>query len=177
MTDLSREDVQQILDLIEKSEFDYFELQSGDLKLTVSKTGMPHPGQAVAPPSAPAAPSVAAPANAPASPPPAPAVAAQPPASSSAAVEPARAAGTIPVKAPMVGTFFGQSEPGAPPYVEIGSHVERDTTMGLIEVMKVFTAVFPPVSGTVEAILTKNAEFVEFGQDLFLIRPDDPASA
>jgi biotin carboxyl carrier protein len=72
----------------------------------------------------------------------------------------------------MVGTFYAQSEPGAPPYVQLGSTVDEDTTMGLIEVMKVFNAIRAGARGTVAEILVQNAQFVEFGQPLFLIRPE-----
>jgi acetyl-CoA carboxylase biotin carboxyl carrier protein len=82
----------------------------------------------------------------------------------------------VPVKAPMVGTFYAQPEPGAPPYVAVGSHVDEDTTMGLVEVMKVFNAVRAGASGTVAEILVQNAQFVEFGQTLFFIKPDEPTA-
>ncbi|MPZ88896.1 MAG: acetyl-CoA carboxylase biotin carboxyl carrier protein, partial [Nitriliruptorales bacterium] len=64
---------------------------------------------------------------------------------------------------------------GAPPYVEVGSQVDPDTTMGLIEVMKVFTSVVAGVGGEVVRVLVGNDEFVEFCQPLFLIRPESPA--
>ncbi len=175
MTELSRQDVQQILELIEKSQFDYFELQSGDLKLTVSKTGLPVGSLSMAVPAPHAAPATTG--RAPAVPPAPPAPAATTPsAPPTRSLEAARAEGLVPVPAPMVGTFYAQSEPGAPPYVQVGAPVGPESTLGLIEVMKVFNAVHPGVSGTVAEILVKNAEFVEFGQTLFLVRPDAAAA-
>lgn len=169
--DLTEDDVLEILKLIEQSEFDYFQLEQGDLKLTVAKNGYvptaetaaasPPPSPAVAPPSQPvpepaaaASTTTAAPASAPE---PAPAAAAE--------------EGLVPVAAPMVGTFYAAPSPEDPPYVTVGAQVEAGATLGLIEVMKVFTAIKTEVAGTVEQILVKNAQFVEYGQILFRIRP------
>lgn len=188
MTELTREDVLQILDIIDKSHFDFFELKMGDLKVTVSKTGLSREmlaalspnAQTTAQPVSQAPTPAPVPATAPApqpAPAPAPALAGSQAATAPAAApRPAApdlaAQGLVPVKAPMVGTFYAQPEPGAPPYVQVGSRVEEDTTMGLIEVMKVFNAVRAGVRGVVEQILVQNAQFVEFGQPLFLVRPD-----
>ena len=174
MADLTSDDVLKILDIIDKSEFDFFALEMGDLKVTVSKTGaglqvssLQPAGASVAasptPQPTPPAPSIEPPASAPAAAPTAPAA---PP-----TAEAIREAGLVPVHAPMVGTFYAQPEPGAQPYVQVGSVVEESTTMGLIEVMKVFNAIQPPVRGVVAEILARNGQFVEFGQALFLIRP------
>jgi acetyl-CoA carboxylase biotin carboxyl carrier protein len=78
----------------------------------------------------------------------------------------------VPVLAPMVGVFYRAPEPGAAPYVEIGDHVESDQQVGIIEVMKVFTAVSAGVSGIVTDILVGNESFVEFNSELMLIAPD-----
>jgi acetyl-CoA carboxylase biotin carboxyl carrier protein len=173
VTDLTREDVQQILDLIDKAQYDYFELQDGDLRLIVNRTGLPMPGLAgsgpVAPPPGPTPASPSPPVSASGSPPtlPAsPAAATQPPAP--AVVD---RAGLVAVNAPMVGTFYAQPEPGAPPFVQVGSQVDEETTMGLIEAMKVFTAVRAGARGTVAEIVVRDTEFVEFGRPLFYVRP------
>lgn len=84
-------------------------------------------------------------------------------------------ADAVEIKAPVVGVFYRQSEPGAPPYVEVGSKVEKGDTVGLLEVMKMFTSVTSPASGTVEAILAENNEFVEFDQPLMLIKAETTA--
>jgi len=73
----------------------------------------------------------------------------------------------------MVGIYYAQPEPGAPAYVQVGSRVEEDTMAGLIEVMKVFTPVHAGTRGVVAHILVQNAQFVEFGQTLLLIKPDE----
>jgi acetyl-CoA carboxylase biotin carboxyl carrier protein len=173
VTDLTREDVQQILDLIDKAQYDYFELQDGDLRLIVNRTGLPMPGLVGSGPVAPA------PGPAPVSPSPPPSAAASAPtlpAAPPAATPPpipaaADRAGLVAVNAPMVGTFYAQPEPGAPPFVQVGAQVDDETTMGLIEAMKVFTAVRAGVRGTVAEIVVRDTEFVEFGRPLFYVRP------
>ena len=77
------------------------------------------------------------------------------------------------IAAPMVGTFYRSPEPGADPFVELGARVEADTTVGLVEVMKVFTSVPAGTKGTISEIKVANAQFVEKGTVLFLVTPDD----
>ncbi len=76
----------------------------------------------------------------------------------------------------MVGTFYARPEPGAPSYVEVGSRITEESTLGLIEVMKVYTQIYAGLSGVIDRILVQNAEFIEFGQVLFLVRPDEPTA-
>ncbi len=162
---MTEDEVLQILDLVEKSNFDYLDLEIGDLKLTVSKTGLP---------ALPAAVSVTQAAPAPAATPAAEAPVAPAPAPESAPAAPAVTAkeGTVPITAPMVGTFYATPEPGAPPFVKLGDHVDAETTVGLVEVMKVFNAVSSGAAGTIDEVCVESGEFVEHGQTLFLVRPD-----
>ena len=150
--ELTEDDVLHILKLIDESKFDYFQLEVGELKITVSK-GDPIPIAA-----APAAGPVTAPK--PAAPPPAPAA--------KAATIPA---GHVAVTAPLLGTFYVAPEPGAPPFVHVGQQVTEDTTCGLIEVMKVFSSVRAGVNGTIAEVVAQNGAFVEFGQTLFIVKP------
>lgn len=164
---MTEDEVLQILDLVEKSNFDYLDLEVGDLKLTVSKSGVPLAAAAApatvsvtrAEPAAPAAP-------APAAAPPAPESA---PASRPVTVK----EGAVPITAPMVGTFYATPEPGAPPFVKLGDHVDAEATVGLVEVMKVFNAVSSGVAGTIDEVCVESGQFVEHGQTLFLVRPDE----
>jgi acetyl-CoA carboxylase biotin carboxyl carrier protein len=155
--ELTEEDVLEILKLFEQSKFDFLELQQGERKITVSKAGHARaaaraPASAV--PEAPAALSPAATAVAPQhSPQPVPA-------------EP----GLTPILAPMVGKFYAAPSPSDPPYVAVGTAVEAGATVGLIEVMKVFTSIRTEIAGTIERTLVSNGQFVEFGQPLFLLR-------
>jgi acetyl-CoA carboxylase biotin carboxyl carrier protein len=83
----------------------------------------------------------------------------------------AGSADLVDVNAPMIGIFYGAPEPGADPFITVGSSVERATTVGLIEAMKLFTAAEAGVEGTVEEILVANGDYVEYGQPLVRIRP------
>ena len=168
--ELSEDDVLHILKLIDESKFDYFQLEVGELKITVSK-GEPIPlnsaPQAATAPTPGAPPVAAKPAAAAPPPEPAPAAQTQP-----ATVE-ARAAaeGLLTVTAPLLGTFYVAPEPGAPPFTHVGAKVTEDTTVGLIEVMKVFNSVRAGANGTIVEVVAQNGQFVEYGQTLFLIKP------
>ncbi len=73
------------------------------------------------------------------------------------------------VTSPMVGTFYQAPNPGAEPFVTVGSKVQPGDTLCIIEAMKLLNEIESEVSGTVKEILVKNAEPVEFGQVLFVI--------
>lgn len=70
------------------------------------------------------------------------------------------------VRSPMVGIFYRAPDPESSPYVEVGQRVEAGATVGLVEVMKMFTAVTSPVSGTVTEVLAANAAQVDRGAPL-----------
>lgn len=74
------------------------------------------------------------------------------------------------VRAPLLGTFYRAPQPGAPPFVEVGTQVDEETTVGLLEAMKLFTAVHASARGVVEEVLVENAALVEYGQPLLRIR-------
>jgi acetyl-CoA carboxylase biotin carboxyl carrier protein len=163
--ELSEDDVLHILKLIDESKFDYFQLEVGELKITVSK-GEPIPIAGATPQAA----VTLAPAT--------PAPAAAPKAASAAApsAAPAAKAAVVPegmtaITAPLLGTFYVAPEPGAPPFVKVGQQVTEDTTCGLIEVMKVFNSVRATVKGTIVEVVAQNGQFVEFGQTLFIVKP------
>ena len=74
----------------------------------------------------------------------------------------------------MVGKFYAAPSPSDPPFVDKGTKVAAGATVGLIEVMKVFASIKTETAGVIERILVSNGQFVEFGQTLFLLRPDRP---
>ena len=78
---------------------------------------------------------------------------------------------TVDVPAPIMGLFYAKPDPGSPPFVSVGSEVQEGTTVGLIEVMKVFNAVQASAKGIVAEICIENGQTVEIGQTLFRIRP------
>jgi acetyl-CoA carboxylase biotin carboxyl carrier protein len=74
-----------------------------------------------------------------------------------------------PVTSPMVGTFYRSSQPGNPPFVEIGSQVKEGDTICIIEAMKLLNEIESDKTGVVKAILIENGQPVEFGQPLVII--------
>jgi acetyl-CoA carboxylase biotin carboxyl carrier protein len=78
--------------------------------------------------------------------------------------------GLVAIESPMVGTFYTASGPEKPAFVTVGSKVGPDTVICLIEAMKVFNEIKAERAGTIERVLVKNGEPVEFGQRLFLLR-------
>ncbi len=158
--DLTQDEVLKILSIIEKSNFDYMQLQVGELKLTVSKGGF----IGAAPASEPAK---EQPKSQPAPQPPP----AAPKAAPAAAKAREKTTSGHEITAPMVGTFYAAPEPGAKPFVELGAEIDEETTVGLIEVMKVFNAVQSRVRGKIAEVLVQNGQFVEYGQPLFVVEP------
>jgi acetyl-CoA carboxylase biotin carboxyl carrier protein len=76
---------------------------------------------------------------------------------------------TVTVSAPLLGTFYRAPKPGAPPFVEIGSQVEEDTIVGIIEVMKLMNTVRAGVRGKVIQILGRDGALVEYGETLIRV--------
>jgi acetyl-CoA carboxylase biotin carboxyl carrier protein len=77
----------------------------------------------------------------------------------------------IVIESPMVGTYYASSSPDAPPFVSVGASVRPDSTVCVIEAMKVFTDIPAGVSGTITEVLVKNGQPVEFGQPMFRVNP------
>ena len=76
------------------------------------------------------------------------------------------------IRTPMVGTFYRAPKPGADPFVKIGSQVEDNTVVAIVEVMKLMNSIAAGVSGEIVEILVENAQFVEKGQLLMRVKPD-----
>ena len=95
------------------------------------------------------------------------AVAAAPVAAASAEAAPAAHPGTLP--SPMVGTVYLSTEPGAAPFVTVGSQVTQGQTVLIIEAMKTMNQIPAPRSGTVKEILVEDGQPVEFGEPLLII--------
>ena len=93
------------------------------------------------------------------------------PAAPAAASAPAKE--TLPaIESPMVGTFYASPGPDKSPFVSVGAKVSADTTVCLIEAMKIFNEIKAETSGTIEEVLVKSGQPIEFGQPLFRIRPN-----
>lgn len=146
-------DLKKIVDLVKENDIVEFDLQDGEFRLSTKLRGSD--------PIYVSSPAPVAPAPAPASgggEAPAPAV------SAPAAEKPS-------VKSPMVGTFYRSSSPDADPFVKPGDIVEADTTVCIIEAMKVMNEIKAEAKGRVTRVLVENAQAVEFGQPLFELEP------
>ena len=80
-------------------------------------------------------------------------------------------AGLIKVESPMVGTFYASPSPDKPAFITAGASVGPDTVVCLVEAMKIFNEIKAGCTGTIERILVKSGDPVEFGQPLFLVKP------
>ncbi len=85
--------------------------------------------------------------------------------------QPADRDGAVPIEAPMLGTFYRAPGPGEDAFVEVGATIEADSTVCIIEVMKMMNSVPAGVAGTVVEVAAENGELVEYGQPLFYVRP------
>jgi acetyl-CoA carboxylase biotin carboxyl carrier protein len=177
---LTAKDVAEITRLLEESSFDELYLELDGMKLTVRR-GSPAP-EAGAP--APRSDLAAPPAQAPASretqstASPAAQTTASPGAQTTASHR-ARAAtspvaqpdpSVMDVPSPLLGTFYRAPKPGAPPFIEVGSLVEKETIVGIIEVMKLMNTVRAGVQGRVIDILARDGTLVEYGEPLLKVR-------
>jgi len=143
--------VKKLIELLDESGIAEIEITEGEESVRISRYA---PGAAVS--AAPVA--MAAPA----------AIAAAPAAAPAAeAVEPEEDG--FEVTAPMVGTFYAASSPGAAPYVQVGDRVNEGDTLCIIEAMKMMNQIEADVSGAVKSIRLQNGEPVEFGQTMIVI--------
>jgi acetyl-CoA carboxylase biotin carboxyl carrier protein len=76
------------------------------------------------------------------------------------------------ITSPMVGTFYAAPSPDAPPYVKVGDKVQKDTVVCIIEAMKLFNEIEAEVNGEIVEVLVQNGQLVEYGQPLFLVKPE-----
>jgi acetyl-CoA carboxylase biotin carboxyl carrier protein len=76
------------------------------------------------------------------------------------------------VKSPMVGTFYASSSPETPAFVTVGDKVKADTVVCILEAMKLFNEIQAEVKGEIVEILVENGQLVEYGQPLFLVKPE-----
>ena len=149
--------LEQIVKLMAANDLNTVDVRDGKRRV-ILKRGAAGPSVAYAPAM-----------QAPAAPPPSqPAAAAGAPTGTSA---PDDTAGLLPIKAEMVGTFYASPKPGEKPFVNVGSEVDEDTEVCLIEAMKNYFAVKAGVSGTVARVLVQDGQTVQFDQPLFLVRP------
>ena len=159
------DEIKTIVKLMSDNDLTEFKIESEEMTLCLRRAARQQ--AAPAPVFVPAAiPAAAAPAvsipSAPAAAPELPRVSA--PESGRASLDPARV-----IESPTVGTFYRSSAPGAEPFVKVGSHVEADTTVAVVEAMKVMNEIKAEKSGVIKEILLENGQPVEYGQPLFVL--------
>lgn len=153
---LSNEDVQEILRLLDASPYSELNLQTDQFKLSLRRGGE---GQWTQSAEVLSQPNLLKPAAAAAE-------------SASAPVESrpdaASRHGLVDVRTPLPGTFYRSPQPGAPPFVEVGSQVQENTVVCIVETMKLMNSIHAGIRGRVEDICMKNGQFTE--QDTVLMR-------
>jgi acetyl-CoA carboxylase biotin carboxyl carrier protein len=155
--------LEKLLDLLNRSDAHSIEIRRWTTTIRISKGGLAVPGQPVSY-------NVAMPAASPAAVPAAASAAA--PAAGPTAEAAAPKITLTEIKSPMVGTFYAQPEPGADPYVRVGSRIAPGQTLCIIEAMKIMNPLDAEVSGVVKEIAVLDTQPVEFGQVLFRVDPN-----
>jgi acetyl-CoA carboxylase biotin carboxyl carrier protein len=155
---LTDDDVREILRIVDESDVDELSIQTDGFSLHVLRNGASSSSSTEIPRPAASAASAASAAPAATEPPPGPAPAIE-------ADE-----DTVVVPSPMLGTFYRAEAPGAAPFVEIGATVGPDSTVCIIEVMKMMNSVAAGVSGTVVEVCAENGDLVEYGEPLLRVR-------
>ena len=150
-------DIKAIIDLMKKNSVSEFELEKQDFKIRL-KRGMHGNGASVEEvPMMAYAPAATLPLVA---------------AASAAGAPAAPASNEADIKSPMIGTFYRSPSPESAPYVEVGTEVNPETVVCIIEAMKVMNEIKAETKGIVTQVLMENAKPVEFGQPLFKVRPN-----
>lgn len=143
--------IRRLVELMNDHELNEIDLRQADQRIRIRRGAEPiitTGGVAPAPVSTPIAPAPVAPAT------PAPAAEEQ---------------NVAFVKSPMVGTFYSASNPDSPPFVKVGDAIGPETTVCIVEAMKVFNEIPAEVSGKILACLVENGDPVEYGQPLFKV--------
>ena len=152
--------LEQMIKLMSANDLNTVDVRDGDKRVILrrgAQMSMPMAMPSYAPAPVPSTPAVPA--------------AASSSASSSAGSPPAEDANLIPIKSPMVGTFYAAPAKGAKPFVTVGSTVDEETDVCIVEAMKVFNNIKAECRGTIARILIQDSQPVEFGQVLFLVKP------
>jgi acetyl-CoA carboxylase biotin carboxyl carrier protein len=149
---LDDEDVREILRIIDESDLDELRIETEGFSLYVRKGGAVENQRLSTGPIEPAS---------------------EPVSTEHAAAVSAEENGKLTIESPMLGTFYRAEGPSEDPFVEVGSAVEADTTVCIIEVMKMMNSVPAGLAGTITEICPANGELVEYGAPLFRIAPTE----
>jgi acetyl-CoA carboxylase biotin carboxyl carrier protein len=160
---MNQKELKELIEFLIEKDIAEFELERGDVKVRIKRGHEAHGAAAADARPAHAAPSPAPPVER--------SAASLASASSEKARPAAEESGLHEVKSPIVGTFYEAASPGAPPFVKTGDVVQAGQVLCIIEAMKLMNEIEADVSGEIVKRLVSNAQPVEYGQILFLIRP------
>jgi acetyl-CoA carboxylase biotin carboxyl carrier protein len=163
---MNQKELKELIEFLIEKDIAEFELERGDVKVRIKRAGehtIVHnhgePRFYAVPPAPGVAPELgAAPVTAPAAAP-------------APAAPPAPEEGLHMVKSPIVGTFYEAPSPGAPPFVKAGDMVEVGQVLCIVEAMKLLNEIESDVAGEIVKKLAVNGQPIEYGQELFVIRP------
>ncbi len=166
---MNQKELKELIEFLIEKDIAEFELERGDVKVRIKRAGEqtvvhahPDPRFFAIPPVAASAGEVGGFTSAGAAPP-----ATAPP----VAAAPAPEEGLHTVKSPIVGTFYEAPSPGAPPFVKAGDSVEVGQVLCIVEAMKLLNEIESDVAGEIVKNLASNGQPIEYGQELFVIRP------
>ena len=163
---MNQKELKELIEFLIEKDIAEFELERGDVKVKIKRAGehaVVHshgePRFYAVPPAPNTPPEMAG------APPAAPPPTTAPPAA------PVPEEGLHTVKSPIVGTFYEAPSPGAPPFVKAGDSVEVGQVLCIVEAMKLLNEIESDVAGEILKKLATNGQPIEYGQELFVIRP------
>ena len=158
---MNQKELKELIEFLIEKDIAEFELERGDVKVKIKRAGQhtvvqtraEAPYVAVTVPQQPSAPAVVASSTAP------------------SPVEPVPEENLHIVKSPIVGTLYEAPSPGAPPFVKVGDMVEVGQVLCIVEAMKLLNEIESDVAGEIVKKMGSNGQPIEYGQELFAIRP------
>ena len=158
---MNQKELKELIEFLKEQDIAEFELERGDVKVRIKRALPAAPVETrylAVPPAAL----------------PTPEMISAPPAQPPAAKEPAASAveeGLHQVRSPIVGTFYESPSPGSPPFVKPGDMVELGQVLCIVEAMKLMNEIESDIAGEIVKKLANNGQPIEYGQELFIIRP------
>jgi len=143
-------DIKEIIKLVAESPVQHFAWEQGDTKIVIDRFAEAQPAR-IAPPAPPEEIKVPGPLQ---------------------AESTEQPSGLETITASSVGTFYAAPEPGAEPFVKPGQRITANTVVCVLEAMKLFNEIEAGISGEIVEVLLKDGDFVEYGQPLFLVKPE-----
>jgi acetyl-CoA carboxylase biotin carboxyl carrier protein len=163
---MNQKELKELIEFLIEKDIAEFELERGDVKVKIKRAGehtvvhsQAEPRYYAVPPAPSASIEIAG------------ALPVAPPPTTPAPAVPAPEEGLHTVKSPIVGTFYEAPSPGAPPFVKAGDSVEVGQVLCIVEAMKLLNEIESDVAGEIVKKLASNGQPIEYGQELFVIRP------